>query len=58
MICGAQPEVGDAEKFAVTWPLLLKLKEIKKINTIKLCLSIALVNIGIAVSVYECWIIG
>ena len=52
MICGAQPEVGDAEKFAVTWPLLLKLKEIKKINTIKLCLSIALVNIGIAVSVY------
>ena len=47
MICGAQPEVGDAEKFAVTWLLLLKLKGIIKRNTIKVCLNIALVNIGI-----------
>ena len=49
IIWGAQPDVGDAEKFAVTWLLLLKLKKISKINTIQLCLSIALINIGIAV---------
>ena len=41
MICGAQPDVGDAEKLAVTWLLLLKLKESKSIITIKGCLSIA-----------------
>jgi len=52
MTCGEQPDVGDAEKLAVTWLLLLKLNEIRKRSMMKSCLSIALVDIGIAARVF------
>ena len=48
-VCGEQPDVGEAEKFAVTWLLLLKLKEISKMDSKKYCLGIAMVNVGIQV---------
>ena len=50
--CGEQPEVGDAEKLAVSWLLLLKLKESRKTSMVESCLSIALVDIGIAARVF------
>jgi hypothetical protein len=51
-ICGEQPDVGDAEKFAVTWLLLLKLNEISKMNSKKYCLGIVRVNVGIQIPVF------
>jgi hypothetical protein len=51
-ICGEQPDVGNAEKFAVTWLLLVKLKKISEINSKKYCLGIARVNMGIRVPVF------